>query len=86
MQYGRIVELTVSGLTIGEENSRIHAPSELHAPFLGPAPASPSTWALVGHDDRLAPGGASSGASDRPAQGVGARPPQQPTEPFAVPR
>jgi hypothetical protein len=40
IQYGRMVELTVMGLTIGEENSRIHAPSELHAPFLGPDPDS----------------------------------------------
>jgi len=38
VQYGRMVELTVAGLTIGEEYSRIHAPSELHAPFLGPDP------------------------------------------------
>ncbi len=38
VQYGRMVELTVSGLTIGEEHSQIHAPSELHAPFLGPDP------------------------------------------------
>jgi hypothetical protein len=38
VQYGRMVELTVTGLTIGEERSRVHAPSELHAPFLGPDP------------------------------------------------
>jgi hypothetical protein len=38
VQYGRMVELTVGGLTIGEEHSQIHAPSELHAPFLGPDP------------------------------------------------
>jgi hypothetical protein len=38
VQYGRMVELTVAGLTIGEEHSQIHAPSELHAPFLGPDP------------------------------------------------
>jgi hypothetical protein len=38
VQYGRMVELTVAGLTIGQEHSQIHAPSELHAPFLGPDP------------------------------------------------
>ena len=38
VDYGRMVELTVSGLRIGEEHSRIHSPSELHAPFLGPDP------------------------------------------------
>ena len=38
VQYGRMVELTVIGLTIGAENSQIHAPSELHAPVLGSDP------------------------------------------------
>jgi hypothetical protein len=38
VQYGRMVELTVMGLTIGAEHSEIHAPSEVHAPFLAPDP------------------------------------------------
>jgi hypothetical protein len=38
VQYGRMVELTVAGLTIGEEHSRIHAPSQLVASFLAPGP------------------------------------------------
>jgi hypothetical protein len=38
VEYGRMVATMVGGLTIGEEHSRIHAPSELHAPFLGPDP------------------------------------------------
>jgi hypothetical protein len=38
VQYGRLVELTVGGLTIGEEHSQIHAPSEMPTPFLGPDP------------------------------------------------
>lgn len=40
VQYGRMVELTVMGLTIGAEHGEIHAPSELHAPFLGGDPDS----------------------------------------------
>jgi hypothetical protein len=38
VEYGRMVTTMVGGLTIGEEHSQIHAPSELHAPFLGPDP------------------------------------------------
>lgn len=38
VHYGRMVETLVGGLTIGEEDSRIHAPSELHVPFLGSDP------------------------------------------------
>jgi hypothetical protein len=38
VEYGRMVTTMVGGLKVGEEHSRIHAPSELHAPFLGPDP------------------------------------------------
>jgi hypothetical protein len=40
VEYGRMVTTMVGGLTIGEAHSQIHAPSELHAPFLGPDPDS----------------------------------------------
>ena len=38
VEYGRMVATTVGGLKIGEEHSQIHAPSELHTPFLGADP------------------------------------------------
>ena len=38
IDYGRMVRTLTGGLTIGDEHSRIHAPSELHAPFLSPDP------------------------------------------------
>jgi hypothetical protein len=38
VEYGRMVSTMVGGLKIGEEHSRIHAPSELHAPFRGRDP------------------------------------------------
>jgi hypothetical protein len=38
VEYGRMVTTMVAGLTIGSEHSQIHAPSELHAPFLGADP------------------------------------------------
>lgn len=38
VEYGRMVSTMIGGLRIGEEHSRIHAPSELHAPFLGGDP------------------------------------------------
>ncbi len=38
VEYGRMVSTMDVGLRIGREHSRIHAPSELHAPFLGPDP------------------------------------------------
>jgi hypothetical protein len=38
VEYGRMVSTLVGGLKIGEEHSRIHAPSEMHTPFLGADP------------------------------------------------
>lgn len=35
MQYGLMVETTVSGLRIGTEHSELHAPAELHLPLTG---------------------------------------------------
>jgi hypothetical protein len=38
VQYGRMVTTMIGGLTIGEEHSQIHSPSELHTPLFGPDP------------------------------------------------
>ena len=38
VQYGRMVTTMVGGLTIGEEHSQIHPPSELHTTLFGPDP------------------------------------------------
>jgi hypothetical protein len=46
VEYGRMVTTLVGGLKIGEEHSQIHAPSEIHTPFLGHDPDPEYTAAL----------------------------------------